>query len=81
MQSKIITLPISGGAGASPINQFQADMENLLDTAADTLQDDLFIDSLEDDVSAENWERYTKIVPGIRQVSVSTSLWTMLYRQ
>ena len=65
MQSKIITLPISSGAGTSPISRFQADMENLLDTAVYTLQDDLFIGTLEDDVSAENWERYTKIVRGI----------------
>ena len=65
MQNKIITLPISGGAGTSHFNRFQADMENLLDTAADTLQDDLFIDTLEDDVSAANWDRYTKIVRGI----------------
>ena len=43
MGNKILMLPISGGAGAPPINRFQADMENLLDTAADTLQDDLFI--------------------------------------
>lgn len=62
MGNKILMLPISGGAGASPINRFQADMENLLDTAADTFQDDLFIDTPENDVSAENWERYTKVV-------------------
>lgn len=65
MGNKILMLPISGGAGAPPINRFQTDMENLLDTTTDTLQDDLFIDTLEDDVSAENWERYTKIVRGI----------------
>lgn len=65
MGNKILMLPISGGAGAPPINRFQSDMENLLDTAADTLQNDLFIDTLEDDVSAENWERYTRIVRGI----------------
>lgn len=66
MENKIITLPVSGGAGEVPtINRFQMDMENLLDTAADTLQDDLFTDTLEDDVSAEDWERYTRIVRGI----------------
>lgn len=65
MGNKILMLPVNGGAGASPINRFQADMENLLDTAVDTLQDDLFTGALDDDVSAENWERYTKIVRGI----------------
>lgn len=63
---KIITLPVSGGAGTiSSISRFQEDMENLTDAAADILPDDLLADTLEDSVSAENWSRYAKIVRGI----------------
>jgi len=66
MKSKILTLPICGGAGeVSPINQFQEDMGNLLDAAENLLPDDLLIDSEVDGATAENWNRYKQIVRGI----------------
>lgn len=80
MGNKILMLPISGGAGNTPtINQCQVSMETLMDTtikqfrdgmemlmdAANDLPDDLLLDSGVSGASAENWERYKKIVRGI----------------
>lgn len=73
MKNKILTLPIrinqdvhkqiSGGTvEVSPINQFQEDMENLLDIADAILQDDLIADSDADGAAADNWRCYRKIV-------------------
>lgn len=77
MKNKIITLPVNGGAGEVPtINRFQMDMENLLDTTADTPKDDLFIDTLKNDVSAEDWERYTRIVRSIFAAGMLVGIWS-----
>ncbi len=66
MKNKILTFPIISGAGeTSPINRFQADMENLLNTADNILPEDLLDDSGVVGAAAENWGRYKKIVRGI----------------
>lgn len=80
MKSKILTLPIFGGAGnVSTINQCQDSIGTLMDTtikqfqdgmemlmdAANDLPDYMLNDSGVSGASAENWNRYKQIVRAI----------------
>ena len=97
MRNKILMLPISNGTGNAPtINQYQVNMETLVDTtikqfrdgmellmeAANDLPDDLLLDSGVSDASAENWERYKQIVRGIFAANdAGWGLLTIQYRK